>query len=57
MRNQPKGAALDGDSAAPFAVWEQRPNGRFLWVFHDEFLAMQFAVNNGLQVISNPTNF
>ena len=54
MNPMPKGADPYHDSDAPFAVWETRPNGRFLWVFHDEYLAMQCAVNNGLMVIPNP---
>jgi len=41
----------------PYAVWEQTHTGRTLRVFPDEYLAMQFAVDNGAQVIENPTDY
>jgi hypothetical protein len=41
-------------SNAPYAVWEQTSTGRYLHLFHDEFLAMQFAVSVSSQVIDNP---
>ncbi len=54
MANDPKGAITNGDSSAPYAVWQETLHGRVLHVFEDQYLAMQFAVNNGLQVIPNP---
>ncbi len=41
-------------SDAPYAVWEHLSTGRFLHLFYDEFMAMQFAVSISSQVISNP---
>ncbi len=41
----------------PYAVWEVVDTGRVLRFFPDEYLAMQFAVNNGGQVIPNPANW
>jgi hypothetical protein len=40
----------------PFAVWELTGTGRVLRTFPDEYLAMQFVVNNGGKVIANPIN-
>lgn len=42
------------NSTHPFACWEKRPGGLYLRTFADEYLAAQFAVNNGTTVISNP---
>lgn len=41
----------------PFAVWELCAYGRVLRTFPDEYLAAQFAVNNGGLVIGNPCNW
>lgn len=41
-------------SDSPYAVCEITATGRVLRVFADEYLAMQFAVNNGSQVVRNP---
>jgi len=41
----------------PYAVWELTHTGRVLRTFPDEYLAMQFVVNNGGTVIPNPVNW
>lgn len=41
----------------PYCVWEHRIGGRVLRYFADEYLAGQWIINNGGQIVPNPNTF
>ena len=54
MTETPKGAVPDAPSDAPFGVWEHTQTGRYLHLFHDEYLAQRFAVSISSPIVQNP---